>query len=318
MPYQHLTYEERHTIFTLRRNGSKPSQIALQLCRHVSTINRELRRNVASEGEYQYRKAHTLAQERSRQAQCRAKRCSPKSWAFVVNQLCSEQWSPEQIRDALPKHNLERISHETIYARIYEDKRQGGTLHQHLRHKVKSYKNRSLQNDRRGQIKGAVSIEERPEVVDQRARIGDWELDTVIGKASGAVLVTMVERYSRFTIIAKAASKSADHVSMAIMSRLVKHRGKLHTLTFDNGKEFAAHAVIDAILDCQSYFAHPYSSWERGLNENTNGLIRQYFPKKTDFDQINEEQIAEVESKLNRRPRKCLDTNTPNEVFFSN
>ena len=143
-------------------------------------------------------------------------------------------------------------------------------------------------------------------------------LDTVIGKASGSVLVTMVERYSRFTIIAKAASRSAYDVSMAIMFRLVGHRDKLHTLTFDNGKEFSDHAVIDKILGCQSYFAHPYSSWERGLNENTNGLIRQYFPKKTDFDQVSVDEIAEVESKLNRRPRKCLDTKTPNEIFFNN
>ena len=128
----------------------------------------------------------------------------------------------------------------------------------------------------------------------------------------------MVERYSRFTIIAKAPSRSAVDVSMAIMTRLVQYRNKLYTLTFDKGKEFSAHATIDEILDCQSYFAHPYSSWKRGLNENTNGLIRQYFPKKTDFDQIGHDQIAEVESKLTRRPRKCLDTKTPNEIFLSN
>ncbi|MDC0302611.1 IS30 family transposase [bacterium] len=318
MPYQHLTYEERHTISTLRRNGSKPSHIAQQLGRHVSTINRELHRNATPEGGYQYRHAHSKARQRSSQATCRAERCSPQSWAFVVTQLSSEQWSPEQIRDELPKHGLASISHETIYARIYRDKRHGGELHRHLRHKVKSYKNRSLQNDRRGQIKGAVSLERRPEIVDLKARIGDWELDTVIGKASGSVLVTMVERYSRFTIIAKASNRSAEEVSMAIMARLIEHRDRLHTLTFDNGKEFASHAMIDEILDCRSYFAHPYSSWERGLNENTNGLIRQYFPKKTDFDQISIDQIAEVESKLNRRPRKCLDTKTPNEIFFSN
>ena len=318
MSYQHLTYEERHTISTLRRNGSKPAQIAQQLGRNVSTINRELRRNATPEGGYQYRYAHSSARQRSRDASCRAERCSPQSWDFVVAQLSSEQWSPEQIRDELPKHDLAPISHETIYTRIYRDKQQGGDLHRHLRHKIKSYKNRSLQNDRRGQIKGAVSIEQRPAVVDQRVRIGDWELDTVIGKASGSVLVTMVERYSRFTIIAKAASRSAYDVSMAIMFRLVGHRDKLHTLTFDNGKEFSDHAVIDKILGCQSYFAHPYSSWERGLNENTNGLIRQYFPKKTDFDQVSVDEIAEVESKLNRRPRKCLDTKTPNEIFSNN
>lgn len=318
MSYQHLTCEERHTISTLRRNGSKPSHIAQQLGRHVSTINRELQRNATPKGGYQYQLAHSCAQKRSRQAACRSQRCSPQSWLFVITQLTEEQWSPEQISAELPKHGLEKISHETIYARIYQDKARGGQLHQHLRHRVKSYKNRNLKNDRRGQIKGAVSIEKRPQVVDLKTRIGDWELDTIVGKASGSVLVTMVERYSRYTMIAKALNRSAQEVSMAIMTRLIEHRERLHTLTFDNGKEFSNHAIIDKILDCQSYFAHPYSSWERGLNENTNGLIRQYFPKKTDFDQIAEDQIAEVESKLNRRPRKCLDTKTPNETFFNN
>jgi|TARA_B110000285_G_C14614337_1_gene376271 IS30 family transposase len=155
-------------------------------------------------------------------------------------------------------------------------------------------------------------------VVDERSRLGDWEMDTVIGKASGSVLVTMVERMSRYTIIAKVPNKTADAVAMAIMVRLLPHRSKLHTLTFDNGKEFSSHAIIDAILDSSSYFAHPYSSWERGLNENTNGLIRQYFPKGTDFDRITEDQIAEVEQKLNSRPRKCLERKTPASIFFSN
>lgn len=144
MSDQHLTHGEHHTISTLQRNGSKPSHIAQQLGRHVSTINRELRRNATQKGGYQYRYAHSKARQRSLQADCRTERCSAESWAFVVTQLCAEQWSPEQIRDELPKHHLPSISHETIYARIYGDKRHGGELHQHLRDKVKSYKNRSL------------------------------------------------------------------------------------------------------------------------------------------------------------------------------
>lgn len=143
-------------------------------------------------------------------------------------------------------------------------------------------------------------------------------MDTIIGRASGSVLVTMVERLSRYTIIAKVPNKTAHAVAMAIMMRLLPHRSKLHTLTFDNGKEFSAHAIIDAILESTSYFAHPYSSWERGLNENTNGLIRQYFPKGTDFDEVSESKIEEVEQKLNSRPRKCLERKTPASIFFKN
>lgn len=318
MSYNHLTCEERHTISDLRRKRLSPEKSGEIISRHPSTIRREITRNATAQGGYQYQSAQKLAQERSAHASCRAARSSERSWQYVRDQLCNEQWSPEQISKAPPKTGLESISHETIYTYIYEDKRSGGDLHQHLRHKMKPYQNRNLESNRRGQIKGAVSIEKRPEIVEERGRIGDWELDTIIGRASGSVLVTMVERRSRFTLIAKAASKSADEVSMAIMERLVVHRDKLHPLTSDNGKEFAYHARIDAILGCQSYFAHPYSSWERGLNENTNGLIRQYFPKQTDFDAIPDDEIAEVESKLNRRPRKCLDTKTPNVIFFDN
>lgn len=318
MPYNHLTCEERHTISTLRRKHLSAQKIAFLIDRHPSTVRREIKRNGTPQGGYQYQHAQRTAQQRSRQATCRGSRFSQQSWAFVQNRLSQEQWSPEQISHALPQAGLPSISHETIYQLIYQDKREGGQLHQHLRHKIKSYRNRSHDNHRRGQIKDAVSIEQRPAVVAQRSRIGDWELDTIIGRPSGSVLVTIVERRSRLTLITKAASKSADEVSIAIMARLVAHRDKLHTLTSDNGKEFAHHRRIDQILGCQSYFAHPYSSWERGLNENTNGLIRQYFPKKTNFDLVSDAQIAEVEAKLNRRPRKCLDTKTPNEIFFNN
>ena len=196
--------------------------------------------------------------------------------------------------------------------------KQKGELHKHLRHKVKTYKNRSLKNDRRGRIANQVSIENRPAEVDLRLNIGHWEIDTIIGKPSGHVLVTMVERFSRYTLIARAHNKTAEAVSMALLKRMAPERDKVKTLTYDNGKEFAKHLFIDDVLDSQGYFAHPYSSWERGLNENTNGLIRQYFPKRTDFAGVSDEEIAIVERKLNRRPRKCLDRKTPNFIFFNN
>ena len=213
---------------------------------------------------------------------------------------------------------MKTISHETIYQRIYVDKRQNWDLHKHLRHKLKSYKNRNLKNDKRGHISNQTSIELRPKEVELRLSVGHWEIDTIIGKPSGNVLVTMVERFSRYTLIARAQNKTAEAVSMALLKRLAPHRDKVDTLTYDNGKEFAKHLFIDNVLDSQGYFAHPYSSWERGLNENTNGLIRQYFPKRTDFETVSDEEIAIVEQKLNRRPRKCLDRKTPNSILFNN
>ena len=318
MKYHHLTREERHTISALHRKGDQPNSIAATLGRHPATIRREIKRNATSSGGYQYQMAHRLAQTRSRNASCRSSRCAQESWDFAVEKLTSQQWSPDQISAELEILKLPSMSHETIYLRIYADKNNGGEIHSHLRHKINSYRDRSLTQDNRGRIKGATSIEKRPSVVDERSRIGDWEMDLVIGKVSGPALVTMVERKTRYTLIAKVPNKTSEAVALQIMAKLLPHRSKLHTLTFDNGKEFAAHAMIDEILGSTSYFAHPYSSWERGLNENTNGLIRQYFPKGTDFEKVTDAQILEVESKLNTRPRKCLDRRTPSAIFFNN
>lgn len=318
MTYKHLSREERYSISILRRKGESCASIASTLDRSVSTIRRELKRNSTDAGGYRYEYAHKLATSRSQGASCRSSTICERSWDFAKRQLINEQWSPEQIAGELIELEMKPISHETIYKRIYQDKSNKGKLHEHLRHKVRPYRNRSLKNDKRGQISHQTSIELRPAEVDQRLNIGHWEIDTIIGKASGNVLVTMVERYSRYTLIARADNKTAEAVSFGLLRRLAPIRNRVETLTYDNGKEFAKHLFIDDILESQGYFAHPYSSWERGLNENTNGLIRQYFPKRTDFGKITDEEIAEVEAKLNRRPRKCLDRKTPNYIFFNN
>lgn len=318
MTYKHLSREERYSISILRSKGESCPAIADALGRSISTIRRELKRNSTTYGGYRYEQAHKKASTRSSNATCRSTKICGTSWSFAKKQLINEQWSPEQISGELDERGMNPISHETIYLRIYQDRKNGGELHKHLRHKVKSYKDRSLKNDKRGQISHQTSIELRPAEVDQRLKIGHWEIDTMIGKASGNVLVTMVERYSRYTLIARADNKTAEAVSFGLLRRLAPIRNRVETLTYDNGKEFAKHLFIDDILDSQGYFAHPYSSWERGLNENTNGLIRQYFPKQTDFSKITDEEIAEVEAKLNRRPRKCLDRKTPNYIFFNN
>lgn len=318
MTYKHLSREERYSISILRSKGESCPAIADILKRSVSTIRRELKRNATSTGGYRYEQAHKKASTRSSHASCRSTKICETSWSFATQQLINEQWSPEQIAGELIERGMKAISHETIYLRIYQDRKNNGELHRHLRHKVKSYKDRSLKTDKRGQIANQTSIDLRPAEVDQKLDIGHWEIDTVIGKPSGDVLVTMVERYSRYALIARAENKSADAVSLAMLRRLAPIRDQVETLTYDNGKEFAKHLFIDNILQSQGYFAHPYSSWERGLNENTNGLIRQYFPKQTDFGEITDQAIAIVEAKLNRRPRKCLDRKTPNYIFFKN
>ena len=206
------------------------------------------------------------------------------------------------------------VSHEWIYRHVYADKRRGGDLHAHLRCRKRRRK-RYGSNDRRGQIRGRIPIDERPGIVEERSRIGDWEADTVIGKPGGPVLVTLAERRTRYSAIAKAPDKSAQAVTDALLTALQPHADLVHTLTYDNGKEFAYHQTVAKGLDAQGYFAHPYHSWERGLNENTNGLIRQYLPKGTDFHSLTHAQVRSIMDRLNNRPRKCLGFKTPNQLF---
>ena len=219
--------------------------------------------------------------------------------------LLREEWSPEQISLWLAEEKCVSISHEWIYHYILLDKSNGGDLYRHLRCQ-KQRKKRYGTYSRRGQIPHQVSIEQRPAIVDARTRFGDWELDTVIGKNHQQALVTLVERKSRLTLIAKVARKTAANVTQAIVSLLKPLASWVRTLTADNGREFAGHQQIAKAIKADFYFAHPFASWERGLNENTNGLIRQYFPKGHDFRTITQHQIQMVMDKLNNRPENAL------------
>jgi IS30 family transposase len=315
MSNKHLTHGERSTIATMKRKNRSITYIAQTLDRSTSTISRELIRNSDTNGVYTASAAHKRAQSRAASASCRDSRVDPSRWAYVEKHLTEEQWSPEQISGRMKREGLEAISHEGIYQYLLRDKEGGGSLHIHLRHKLRSYRRRGSPRERRGRIPNQRMIDTRPAVVEERTRFGDYEMDTVIGLPSGQTLVTMVERRSRHTLVLKAADKSCLAVSTAIITAMLPYRGNIHTLTYDNGKEFAKHALIDEILGSTGYFAHPYHSWERGLNENTNGLIRQYFPKQTDFATLSEEQVMAVQNKLNNRPRKCLGWRTPNEVI---
>lgn len=233
----------------------------------------------------------------------------------IIEEKIKQDWSPEQISGWLKKHGHQAISHETIYKHIWADKKKGGTLYKHLRHYGKRYNKRGKGKAGRGCIPNRVDIKERPAIVEEKNRVGDWEGDTVIGKQGHSVLVTLVDRASKVVCMKKSPRKTADEVTEAVISKLDPLREFTHTTTLDNGKEFAGHEKISKALGAPVFFATPYHSWERGLNEHTNGLIRQYFPKGTDFDFISDEEIAKVEMMLNTRPRKALAFETPFEAW---
>lgn len=304
MNYTHLTREERYQIYALKKAGHKPSEIADVLERSRSTISRELARNRGKRG-YRPKQAQRLAEERRAM---NARTIDAATWQFVQDKLM-QKWSPEQISDFVP------ISPETVYQRIYADKRAGGVLWKHLRCQ-KQRKKRYGKTDKRGVIPNRQSIEQRPAIVETRSRIGDWEADTIIGKNHRQAIVSIVERKTGFTLIRKVERKTAEAVSDAMIKLLKPHRANVHTITSDNGREFASHESISKKLKADFYFAHPYSSWERGTNENTNGLIRQYFPKNRDFTTVTQQEIDTTMEQLNNRPRKRLGFLSPNQVFF--
>jgi len=311
MSYKQLAEEQRYQIYALMKAGYRQTKIAAVVGVHKSTISREVRRNQGLRG-YRPLQAHQLAvHRRQTKAQCRL---TPKHWS-LIERLLQEDWSPEQISLWLADQQAITISHEWIYQHVLQDKAQDGTLYRHLRCQ-KAPKKRYGAYDRRGHLRNRVSIEERPGIVDDRTRLGDWELDTIIGKGRRQVLVSLTERTSRLALIAKVSNKEAEGVTHAILKLLAPLSEQVYTLTADNGKEFAQHEAIAKALNADFYFAHPYASWERGLNENTNGLIRQYFPKSCDFTTITQKDLDHVMHKLNNRPRKCLGMQTPNQVCF--
>lgn len=289
--------------------GFNKSAIAEELGVHKSTVGRELQRNLSKRG---YRPRFADRQALFRRCSKVKARIADETWRAVETRI-KEQWSPEQISGRLALEGKKTVSHEWIYQRIYRDKRSGGTLYLNLRCRKKR-RSRYRSYDRRGRLVNQVSIEERPQVVDEKSRVGDWELDTVIGKGYRGAMVTLTERKSKLLRMKKVKQKTGRLVGTAICQKLAGFQ--VHTLTSDNGREFSEHEKIATKLAADFYFCHPYSSWERGLNENTNGLIRQYFPKQTEFDKISHWQIRQVEKKLNNRPRKTLNYQTPNEIYF--
>lgn len=321
MGYKQLNFEKRCQIYGLWKAGHNQTEIAKEIGVHKSTISREFKRHLtrvrASMGYWQYKPNHAqcYADEKHKNKNKHIKFTNEVK-GFVQGKIV-EEWSPEQICGYAKRHALFSISHERIYQFILKDKESGGTLYLHLRHQHKKYRKRYGSPARTGPIKNRVFIDERPRIVDEKRRIGDWEIDTIIGKGRKQAIVTIVERFSKKMICAKIPCRKANVTRDAIINSLLPVSDFVLTITGDNGIEFAEHTAISKALKADFYFAHPYSSWERGLNENTNGLIRQYLKKGSDFNYINNAELDIIMNKLNSRPRKSLGFATPNEIFLS-
>jgi IS30 family transposase len=308
--YHQLTQEQRYQIYALKKTNHSLAEMATVIGVHGSTVSRELRRNRGKCG-YRPQQAQELALERRKKA---VPRITAEVWT-IVERLVKQEWSPEQIAGRLKKEQGMRISHEWIYQHILADKQAGGDLYRYLRCQKKRRK-RYGTYDRRGKLPNCRSIEERPAIVHARKRLGDWEVDTIIGRKHKQAIVTLTERKSRFTLLGKVSRRTAQAVRKQVCRLLLPVRDKAHTLTSDHGKEFADHEQITQTLELKYYFAHPYAAWEPGTNENTNGLLRQYFPKKSDFQSVSNKALEQAMTRLNFRPRKTLRFKTPFEVFY--
>jgi len=308
----HLTENQRYTIETMKQENFSNIQIAKVIGCHKSTIGRELRHNVSQRG-YRHKHAHRLAINRRKDK-------SPAKFDAEMQGRAEDKlqagWSPEQIAGRFRAARVPMVSHQRLYEHVRRDKALGGTLHRFLRHDGKKRKKRYGSKDSRGKIRNRVDIDQRPEIVAAKARIGDWEGDTIVGGERKGAVVTLVERKSKYLFMRKVERADAESVAAAVIGVAKPHKEKFETITYDNGREFAAHADMAKALSVDIYFATPYHSWERGVNENTNGLIRQYIPKKAMLADYSPDEIVDIQEAINHRPRKTLGYMTPHEVFI--
>lgn len=310
MSYRQLTQEQRYQIGAWLKMGMRKSDIAREIKVARSTLWREIKRNSTP---HRYNPSHAIALARKRHERKKKRSIHSNTWAVVERQL-TLGWSPQQISERLKIEGLSSVSHETIYRHIYRNRLEGGDLYIYLRRRHRYRKRIHKYCSRKG-WDTRRPISERPLVVDQRSRIGDWEADTIIGRERNGGIISMVERRSRYCLLKKVATKSAQTVAEAICSSMLPLKNKVLTITSDNGIEFMRHQTIADTLGADFFFADPYSSWQRGTNENTNGLVRQYFPKKTDFTSLSDSDVQLAQDRLNNRPRKVLNFRTPNEVL---
>lgn len=312
--YRQLTEHERYTVGVLRGQGMTIRAVARLLNRAPSTISREIRRNACgTDGAYRPSKAQRRTNGRRRR--CRSVRHHEQTVYVAIEGLLQEQqWSPEQIANRLAKEGVTRISHMTIYRYIREDARYGGDLRASLRQAGKRRRKRTFGPEKRGRLQGKPMIDARPEAIEARADPGHWEGDTVMGAADERdCLLTLVERSSGVALVAKLANRTADVVNRAA-SKLIRTSGMpFKTITWDNGTEFHGYKALEHATGVQCYFAYPHHPWQRGSNENFNGLLRQYFPKRRSLARLRQRHCDVIARKLNHRPRKRYDYQTPIE-----
>jgi IS30 family transposase len=310
----HLTQEQRYTIASMKQQGYRQNQIAKTIGKDKSIVSRELKRN-RDERSGAYRS--DLAQRKSELRKSMKKHFVKLDTEMksIIDNLLINKLSPEQIVGVCKKDGIDMVSHETIYQYVWRDKKYKGMLFEHLRSRGKKYKNRSIKTDKRGQIIGRKDIKDRPQEVEERRRLGDLEIDTIIGKDHKGAILTINDRATGMLWMKKLESKDALKLAETAKDLLADYRPFIKTITADNGKEFAAHQQIADAFNIDFYFAKPYASWQRGSNENLNGLIRQYIPKKTDFDTITDEYIEKIIHDLNHRPRKRYKFESPLNMF---
>jgi IS30 family transposase len=287
-------------------------QIAQAIGKDKSVVSRELKRNTNSKGRYSFEYAQDMAS--LRKERMKKPRKLHSSLKKEITGMIEQDWSPQQIEGRLKMENKPFVSHETIYKIIRKDKTDGGTLYKHTRHRLK---HRKRPVDKKIHIKNRVSIDQRPDIVNTKERFGNWEIDTIVGKDNKGAIVTMVERKTAFMMMEKLQhGKNARELSMVVTRLLTAYLRHVHTITGDNGTEFADHQIIAKMLKTKFFFTHHYASWEKGLIENTNKLIRQYISKKTNFNNLNEQQIKYIQYKINNRPREKLNFYSPKEIYF--
>lgn len=307
-----LDLEKRYEIYAYNRAGFSQKLIANMIGVSPSTISREIRRNSGKKG-YRPKQAQRLADNRQ-STKPKFKRFTEEIRAQIDKDI-RKDWSPEQIVGRSKTCKKPMVSTERIYQYIWLDKANGGDLFSHLRRKGKKKKAYGGR-DTRGQIKNRISIEKRPKIVDEKTEFGHWEIDLMVGSHHKGFLVTAVERITKQSLIGHSTKKDSNSIAKELIHILKPYKRLVKTITSDNGKEFAGHEEVAQSLSADFYFAHAYKSCERGLNENTNGLIRQYFPKGEDLRFLRKKQIQSVEEKLNNRPRKTLSYQTPQELFI--
>lgn len=309
-----ITLEERYAIQAMRRQKLSIRSIARELGRSPSSISRELTRNRRPSGRYNPDIAHSCCVARRKRSR-RNSHFTRDEWELVEH-LISLDWSPEQVSGWLSLHGILSISHETIYLHIWRDKARGGELWRHLRQATKKRRKRYRSYDSRGRLAGKRHISERPPEVDTREVFGHWEIDTIKGDSQAThSAVTMVERTTGFTVMGKLSRHTAGECAERVIELVTRHAGRVTTVTADNGTEFHSYAEVERATGALFYFATPHHSWERGTNENTNGLIRQYLPKRTSMAHVTQADLDAIAHTLNTRPRKRLGFRTPEECY---